>query len=538
MTLTVGSLFSGIEGIGLGFEQAGMEVLWRCEIDVKCRQLMEKKWPGVPVYDDVRTISGSTVARVDVLCGGFPCQDLSVAGARAGLAGERSGLFHEFMRIADEISPTWVVIENVPGLLSSNAGRDMGIVLGVLADLGYGWSYRVLDAQYFGVAQRRRRVFIVGHLGDPARAAQVLLEPESCDGDPPPSRQKGPGVAALTANGVGTCGADDNQAQAGHLIADLPDVSTTLEGQRGQRNNPAHETFLTELRVAAPLSTANGVESNSGGRRQEDDVNLVIGFAHQAGGGQTSSGAFVEDGSPTLQVSQTMAVAYTVCLGSDPISTSNDLAQPVTGRNGDPGVVAYPLAMRGRKDGAELEMGEEGVYNALRAGDGGSSRQNLVAYSTKLHNTTSNQAGKFYEDYTPSLQANSPPPAVAYALQDGRALDKAQNGLGIKDDGAAYTVDTLGAQAVAFSENQRGELLETDYSHQLTTGGGKPGQGYPAVRQDMAVRRLTPLECERLQGFPDEWTEGFADSTRYRMLGNAVCVPVARWIGLRIVRFN
>ncbi len=124
---------------------------------------------------------------------------------------------------------------------------------------------------------------------------------------------------------------------------------------------------------------------------------------------------------------------------------------------------------------------------------------NLIAYSTKLHNTASNQAGKFYEEYAPSLQADSPPPVVAFA------------------------------------ENQRGEVLETPYARQITTGGGKPGQGYPAVRQGMAVRRLTPKECERLQGFPDDWTAGFPDSTRYRMLGNAVCVNVAEWIGKRLV---
>lgn len=121
-----------------------------------------------------------------------------------------------------------------------------------------------------------------------------------------------------------------------------------------------------------------------------------------------------------------------------------------------------------------------------------------VAYSTKMHNTKSNQAGKFYKEYSPSLQADSPPPVVA------------------------------------FSENQRGEVVESEAAHQLTTGGGKPGQGYPAVREGMQVRRLTPLECERLQGFPDGWTAELNDGARYRTLGNAVAVPVAHWIGKRM----
>ncbi len=116
--LQVGGLFSGISGLESGLERAGMEVVWQCEQDKACQKLLSKRFLGVPCYDDVRSLDGSA-PRVDVLCGGFPCQDVSVAGNRAGLAGERSGLFGEFMRIADSLSPRWILIENVPGLLSS-----------------------------------------------------------------------------------------------------------------------------------------------------------------------------------------------------------------------------------------------------------------------------------------------------------------------------------------------------------------------------------------------------------------------------------
>ena len=126
-----------------------------------------------------------------------------MAGRRAGLAGERSGLFHEFMRIVGEVSPRWVLIENVPGFLSSNGGRDMGTVLGTLGKLGYWWTYRCVDAQYFGLAQRRKRVFIVGCFGDGRSAAEVLLEPESLCGDSAPSRETGAGVALAVAAGAG-----------------------------------------------------------------------------------------------------------------------------------------------------------------------------------------------------------------------------------------------------------------------------------------------------------------------------------------------
>lgn len=204
--MKVGSLFTGIGGLDLGLERAGMKIQWQVEIDSFARKVLQKHWPEVPKYDDIRKIRGGELEPVALVCGGFPCQDLSLAGKRAGLAGKQSGLFFEFMRIIADVRPRWVVIENVPGLLSSNKRRDMGTVLGALAELGYGYAYRVLDAQYFGVAQRRRRVFIVGYLGDGASAAKVLFEPESCEGDPPPGREAGQKVAGTLGGGSGNRG--------------------------------------------------------------------------------------------------------------------------------------------------------------------------------------------------------------------------------------------------------------------------------------------------------------------------------------------
>src|SRR5579875_134000 len=176
-TLRYGSLFAGIGGFDLGADRAGWRCAWQVEIDRRCVEVLARHWPEVERFGDVRAVGAHNLAPVDLICGGFPCQDLSVAGRRAGLAGSRSGLWWEFYRIVAELRPAWVVVENVPGLLSSNRGRDMGTILASLGDLGYGWAYRVLDAQWFGVPQRRRRVFIVGHLGDYS-ATQVLLEPE------------------------------------------------------------------------------------------------------------------------------------------------------------------------------------------------------------------------------------------------------------------------------------------------------------------------------------------------------------------------
>lgn len=209
--LRVGSLFSGMGGFDLAAERAGMRVAWQCEIDPNARRVLAHHWPDVSQYEDVTTLDGNTIEAVDVLVGGFPCQDLSVAGRRAGLAGERSGLWWEFHRLIGELRPRWALIENVPGLLSSNRGRDMGTLLWSLGELGYGWAYRVLDAQHFGVPQRRRRVFIVGCAGDWKSPATVLFEPESSLGHPTPRRTQGQDVA-------GTPGARTTAGGFGHEL--------------------------------------------------------------------------------------------------------------------------------------------------------------------------------------------------------------------------------------------------------------------------------------------------------------------------------
>jgi DNA (cytosine-5)-methyltransferase 1 len=395
--MRVGSLFSGIEGIGLGLEQAGHEIVWQCEQDEACRRVLGRHFPTVPCYEDVKEISGAP--RVDVLCGGFPCQDVSVAGRRAGLAGERSGLFFEFMRLVGELAPSWVLIENVPGLLSSGGGRDMGTVLGTLADLGYGWAYRVLDAQFFGVAQRRRRVFIVGCAGDAARAAQVLFEPESCSGDSPPGREAGTrtagDVAVSTLQGGGKRGyrVDADSAAGGHLIP-----AGYTETGRGWWDGPRDEAGTLAAR---------------------------------------------------------------------------DWRSPSQ-------VVAYSMRSDAMREGIAKTPSPdaEGRVRLRNPGLG------------------------IYEELAPTLDTGQPH-SVAY--NPYRTLQK---------DGSVIS---------GFAERPVVDALH-----------GPTGNKEPLIADPMAVRRLTPLECERLQGFPDDWTAGEADSARYRMLGNAVCVPVARWIGSRL----
>ena len=344
--MVIGSLFSGIGGFDLGFERAGMKCAWQCEIDDKARWVLNKHF-GVKVYDDIRTIGKHNLESVDVLCGGFPCQDLSIAGKRKGLDGERSGLWFEFARIIDGLEPRWVVIENAPGLLSSNKGADFAVILRWLVERGYGVCWRILDAQYFGVAQRRRRVFIVASFGN-GNSAKVLFESDGVRWDPPARGKTGEGTAnSFTIRSGKDGGGKGYLGQAS--------LAMTLGGQ---------EQYLETYRM-------------------------------------TSFGEYSDD------------------------ETSSTIKQ------------------RDFKDSADLVCWE--MQHAAEA---------------------YREAG----DIAPSLQAR------------------------------------------------------------MGTGGNQ----VPMV----GVRRITPLECERLQGFPDGWTEGQADSARYKQLGNAVAVPVAEWIGRRIMEIE
>ena len=196
--LTGVSLFAGVGGFDLAMERNGVKVVATVEIDKKCNEVLAKHFPSAKQFTDVKEVTGKELINAGfnpargIITGGFPCQDLSVAGKRAGLAGERSGLFWEIRRLVEETKTEWFILENVPGLLSSNGGKDFGIVLREMADLGYSIGWRVLDAQYFGVPQRRRRVFIVGsRTAGPERTLKVLLESKGLRRNTTQSQQTG-----------------------------------------------------------------------------------------------------------------------------------------------------------------------------------------------------------------------------------------------------------------------------------------------------------------------------------------------------------
>ena len=215
------SLFSGVGGFDMGLEAAGMTTVFQCELDKNCRQTLDHHWAGVPKWDDVSTLTGRYILDhcdgVDVVAWGSPCQDLSVAGKRAGLTGERSGLFHQGIRIIKELRelsngkyPTWSIWENVAGALSSNNGADFGEVLYEMDEAGACFSeWSMLDAQYFGVPQRRRRVFVLSCF-DPSVASRspekILTVGESSGGNSAKGKQARQGATTEAAEGFGNSG--------------------------------------------------------------------------------------------------------------------------------------------------------------------------------------------------------------------------------------------------------------------------------------------------------------------------------------------
>lgn len=274
--LTVGSTFTGIGGADLGFEAAGFKIAWQCELDAWKRSVLAAHWPSIPIYEDIARLCVEdwvdNPEPVDVMIGGFPCQDLSIAGKRKGFSGERSVLAFEFLRVAETLKPRWLVLENVPGLLSSNKGLDFQRLLSEVVASGYGGlAWRCLDARYFGVPQRRRRIFIVARRAetgvDPRTASGLALRAlcESGSGDTTPcippwqeapadvggGADEGRIVGALSAQGY-TQYTDQEFVRAGQLVTDH-DVVAFRKSAR-VRSDDTPETWVDDG-IANTLNT-------------------------------------------------------------------------------------------------------------------------------------------------------------------------------------------------------------------------------------------------------------------------------------------
>ena len=254
------SFFSGVGGLDLGFERAGIETVSVSEIDPYANTVLAERFPGAPNLGSITEINADDIPEADIWSGGFPCQDLSVAGKRAGFSGKRSSLAFTFLDLVERRRPRWLVLENVPGLFSSNQGRDFLRLLSEMDELGYSVAWRTLDARYFGVAQRRRRVFIVASL-EPNRAEQVLFECEGVCGHLAPSKQTRQGVAGGTPDSSGIAGAITRRFSKGvNSTIDEPLIVSPSPDSHGVRavdglarrvdNQPEVDTFGAETHRA------------------------------------------------------------------------------------------------------------------------------------------------------------------------------------------------------------------------------------------------------------------------------------------------
>ena len=487
------SVCSGIEAATVAWHPLGWEPVAFSEVDAFPSAVLAHHYPAVPNRGDMTKFQEWPYATVDLLVGGTPCQSFSVAGLREGLADPRGGLMLTYLAIAQRFRPRWVVWENVPGVLSADGGRAFGTLLGGLAVLGYGFAYRVLNAQYFGLAQRRKRVFVVGCLGGWQRAAAVLFERASLSGHPAPRREAGQGAA----------------------------VGPTLGAAFGRNRGLGNENESHGL-IAGAVSAkwAKG----TGGPAGDECYNLTLAHALRVDGFDASEDG-TGRGTPLVPV-----------------------AEPFT------------LAIRGRGDSHALEYRQDGVANAILTPNGGRggigvgaiAHASAVAETLRQHpRPGSNSLGQIvpvhafdarqsdviqYGDHAEPLDTDGHSQAVAFSVKDYGA-DAGAIAPTLRAGGHTRSHANGGVMpAIAFRE-VAGAITQ-NYGKQPDNS--DTGLGPNLIGQSMAVRRLTPRECERLQGFPDDYTlityrgKPAADGPRYKALGNSMAVPCMSWIGRRI----
>jgi DNA (cytosine-5)-methyltransferase 1 len=495
--MNFGSVCSGIEAASVAWHPLGWKAAWLSEIEPFPSAVLKHHYPDVPNLGDMTTlpdrIRSGDVEAPDVFCGGTPCQAFSVAGLRKSLDDARGNLSLVFCEISNAIDtvragleqpPAIIFWENVPGVLSTAdnafgcflaglAGEDdplvaprgkwtnAGVVLGPTRAV----AWRTLDAQYFGVAQRRRRVFVVASARDDFDPAAVLFEFDGVRRDSAPSRQAGQGTAhatapCLTSSGRGVERTGDTRGQD-PVVAVISAVCPTLRagGNPTGGDRPPGTDVDTADSLIAYTTKLHNTASNQAGKVYEEYATSL------------------DANSPPPAVFQPIAFHPT----QDPISNTDGTTHGLgCGSSGGQASVAVAVALRGREGGATAELGDE-IQNCLRASQGGGDKPHVLA--------------------------------PVHAIQAGALLvnpASGPDGVGVQAD-HAYTLE-------ARSEVQ-------------------------VVQSAMQVRRLTPIECERLQGFPDNYTaipwrkkpaSECPDGPRYKALGNSWAVPVVRWIGRRI----
>ena len=468
----------------MAWHPLGWEAVAYSEIERFPSEVLAHHYPSTPNLGDMTKFKEwNFESDVDLLVGGTPCQSFSVAGLRKGLDDPRGNLMLTYLAIADKYRPRWLVWENVPGVLSSNGGKDFGVFLGALGELGYGFAYRVLDAQYFGVAQRRRRVFVVGYLGDWRRAAAVLFERHSLSGHPAPSREKRESASAtITARtGISRNNHEECVTWPAEISSTLDTTFGTKQGLENQHVNAGCPMFVPAHTFSTPAI----------GHIVNDEISSTI-TKNTGAGGETQNPAYV------------VQPAYGIpgnWIGRKPENGGNatepmyDIAPCLT--KTDQHGVAAPIAFSGCDDGMDTQIN---VTPTMRVA--GNAQGNLaVAVGTDIYNAAI--TGDVAVPLTNRADGTGTGPTVMQPFQ------------------------------------QTADCLTAAYGTKWN-GNASADNGSLFVKQSMAVRRLTPVECERLQGFPDSYTDiksknkPTPDGPRYKALGNSMAVPVMAWIGQRI----
>jgi len=522
------SVASGIEAASVAWHPLGWEAAAFAEIDPFPCAVLSERWPSVPNLGDMTKYREWKIdAPIDILVGGTPCQSFSVAGLRGGLDDPRGNLMLVYLAIARAFRPDWIVWENVPGVLSSNRGRDFGSFFGGLAELGYGFAYRVLDAQYFGVPQRRRRVFVVGYIGDWRVAAAVLFERESVRGNPPPSRETGERVASTITRGAESSGKGGYSGRRQEDDINIVTVPALTQSGRGVER-------IGESRGQNPVIVVNA-EGDAGlpfltrsniGKGVNNQTPLIAHALRGEGFDAREDGT----GRGTPIVVQNVETMYSVRHGkkteTDPVEKLRALWRYVDEETLSEwciGIIAafWPKeVLRSEMYGGRFRLAtkpKRGLVNiALSRSEDGSKWTVLDLWEAgcdgcapqrwRPHEQLAAELGSYLSELP-----YSPSPAERFMRDMWEA-----------GEGSRLLRQTLST----IQEVRRSESIQAE-----------PTQSH-------RVRRLVPEEAEALQGFPRGYTlityrgKPAADGPRYKSLGNSMAVPVMSWIGRRIEKVN
>ena len=548
------SVCSGIEAATTAWHPLGWEAVGFSEIEPFPSQVLAHHYPTIKNYGDMTKHEEWDIkpGSIDLLVGGTPCQSFSVAGLRQGLKDPRGNLSLTYLAIAARLRPRWIVWENVPGVLSSSGGRDLASFLGALGNLGYGWAYRVLDAQWVrsnrhshAVPQRRRRLFVVGCLGDPTAAATVLFKQQSLQRDSKKSgasRQEVTGdVEASTRGGCWWDGGDaaDTLTKCGANGAQrMPDkdnfgallqVSVTLRAKAAARHRLDTDTYI-------PVPIQDGREIN----KQQNGIGV----------GQPGDPAYTLD---TTGAQSVYTKAKRAQSDTDDETWVEGEVNPTLSLFDCGDVRATTIAIQGNLIGRD-KGGPQGVGASTDGVMYTMTKADVHGVAHAFYSTGGTHGLNQQPEVCPAIKVGSSlgipsPPAVVQCV----ACFKSGQGAKSRSIGYSETVSpTLPSnaggnttpalvQAVAPTITATNDPSRSPQSSEVTQ------QVAAVYASTMTVRRLTPRECERLQGFPDDYTlipwrkkaaADCPDGPRYKALGNSMAVNCMEWIGERIAAYE